>query len=115
MALFPAHRVAFAHVVFIGGFSLMVFSFGLLIVLTHAARADALKGPMTPLKVVGALLAAALSFRTAAEFLTGREKPLLLGASAAWVAAASLWLVYILWKTAGPRSFPPPSPPKGTR
>lgn len=104
MALFPGHRIAFAHVVFIGGFSLMIFSFGLLIVLTHTARADALKGPLIPLKAAGALVLTALVLRLYADFYPARQMVFLLGSSASWVAAAVLWLGDALWKAAGPRS-----------
>jgi hypothetical protein len=101
MALAPEHRVAFEHVVFIGGFSLMIFSFGLLVVLTHTAQAAALKGPMTALKAAAGLVGAALVFRVGAEFFPTGQMPLLFAASVSWVAAASVWGGYVLAKTAG--------------
>jgi uncharacterized protein involved in response to NO len=110
MAFFPGYKAAFAHVVFIGGFSLMILSFGLLVVLTHMARAAALSGPMTGLKAAGGLVAASLLLRVAADFFPGRKMLLLGSASSCWVLAVLVWLAYVLSETAGRRA--PHSPHK---
>lgn len=93
-ALFPARAVAFMHVTFIGGFSLMIFSFGLLVVLSHSGRAVLLNGPLWPLRIAGPLILGALALRVAADLVPAREIALLHSASGLWVLAAVIWGIY---------------------
>ncbi len=90
----PQYRVAALHIVFIGGFSLMIFSFGLLVVLSHTGKAALLNGKLWALKSVGALALTALGFRLAADFIPERYMIFLHNASGFWVVAALVWLVY---------------------
>lgn len=96
-ALFPGYRIAALHVVFIGGFSLMIFSFGSVIVLTHGARADELKGRMMFLRIAGGLVGTGLLLRLAADFDADHYMALLHSAGGFWVAGSVVWLVH-LWK-----------------
>jgi uncharacterized protein involved in response to NO len=99
--LLPNYRVAALHVVFIGGFSLMIFSFGLLIVLSHSGRAKLLNGKLWTLKTVGGLALLALGFRIAADFIPERYMTFLHYASGLWVVAAVVWLIYAIPKMRG--------------
>jgi uncharacterized protein involved in response to NO len=102
-ALGPLYRVAGLHLVFIGGFSLLIFSFGLLVTFSHTGRAALLNGRLLPLKAVGFLTLAAAGTRFAADFLPFRHKSLLHSASGFWVVAAVTWLLYALFARAPAR------------
>ncbi|MFN0118811.1 MAG: NnrS family protein, partial [Elusimicrobiota bacterium] len=82
--LLPQYRVAALHVVFIGGFSLMIFSFGMLVVLSHSQKAALLNGKLWALKSVGAMALIALAFRLAADFFPQKYMLFLHSASGFW-------------------------------
>jgi uncharacterized protein involved in response to NO len=90
--LFPDQRVAGWHLVFIGGFSLMIFSFGMLVVLSHTEQALLLNGRMTLLKIVGTLVLLAAGLRILADFIPSRVMELLHSAASLWTLASALWL-----------------------
>jgi uncharacterized protein involved in response to NO len=99
--LWPDYRLAGLHLMFIGGFSLMIFSFGLMVILSHGAEAQLLMGPLLPLKIVGTAVLLAAAFRYAADVDGWRYKTWIHAASGTWVLAALLWLGYIfpkLWR-----------------
>ncbi len=100
--LFPLYRIAFLHVIFIGGFSLMIFSFGMLVVLSHSGKAVLLNGKLWPLKTIGVMTGMALAFRLAADIWPGRYMLFLHMASGFWVIAASTWVIYTLSKVLSP-------------
>lgn len=91
-ALLPAHRVAALHLVFVGGYSLMTFAVGTMVVLSHAGRAKSLRTPSWALRVTGTGVLAALALRLAATALPERYFLLLGAASALWLLAAVTWL-----------------------
>ena len=97
----PQYRVASLHVVFIGGFSLMIFSFGLLVVLSHSRRAALLNGKLWALKSIGGMVLIALGFRVAADFFPAKYMAFLHNASGFWVLAALVWLFYAVPKMRG--------------
>ncbi len=96
-ALWPAYRVAALHVTFVGGFSLMIFSFGLLVTFSHTGRAALLNGPLRPLKAAGFLTLGAAALRASADLFPAHIKALLHNAAGLWVLAALVWLGYALW------------------
>jgi uncharacterized protein involved in response to NO len=110
-ALFPIYRVAALHVTFIGGFSLMIFSFGSLVVLSHSARAADIAGPMRPLWWVGGAVLVAMVFRVSADLTSNRYMGLIHAASGTWVLAALGWLSYSLCRMRGnpAHSMEPPA------
>lgn len=95
-AALPAYRIAALHVVFIGGFSLMIFSFGQLIVLSHSQQAALLNGRLIPLKIVGSTVLLAMALRVSADFFSGTYMILIHLASGFWVLVAAFWLIN-LW------------------
>lgn len=98
VALWPDWRLAGLHILFIGGFSLMIFSFGLLVVLSHGAQADLLNTRLIPLKMVGISVLAAMGMRVMADFDAWHNRLWLHMASGTWVLAATLWLIYVFPK-----------------
>lgn len=91
-ALLPAHRVAMLHLVFLGGYSLMTFAVGTMVILSHAGRAKRLRTPSWALRVTGLGVLAALGLRLAAAALPERYFLLLGAASVLWLLAAVTWL-----------------------
>jgi uncharacterized protein involved in response to NO len=97
----PIYKVAALHIVFIGGYSLMIFSFGMLVVLSHSGRAALLNGKLWTLKTVGVLALLALGFRLSADFIPNHNMVLLHYASGFWVVSALAWLLYAFPKMRG--------------
>jgi uncharacterized protein involved in response to NO len=91
-ALAPAYRVAALHLVFLGGYSLMTFAVGTMVVLSHAGRAKSLRSPSWTLRVTGGGVLAALALRLAAAALPEHYFALLGAAATVWLVAAVTWL-----------------------
>lgn len=106
-ALWPAYRIAMLHAVFIGGLSLMTFSVGTMVILSHAGEGTALRRPMGILRVVAAGVGIAVVARIRADTQPETYFSWLAVASGAWLAAAIAWLV-VMW----PRCLR--VPPSGT-
>jgi uncharacterized protein involved in response to NO len=87
----PQYRIAALHIIFLGGFSLMIFSFGLLIVLSHSAKAALLNTRLISMRVVGGFVLTAMIFRFIAEMISSQYVVLIHIASGLWVLAALLW------------------------
>ena len=97
-ALVPAYRIAALHLVFIGGFSLMIFSFGQLVVLSHSGQAALLNGRLIPMKIVGAAVLLAMILRVSADLFGNAYMPLIHMSSGIWVLAAAFWLINLFPK-----------------
>lgn len=95
-ALLIRHRVAMLHVLFLGGFSLMAFAVGTMVVLSHAGEGERLRRPLWVLRAVGWGLGCAIAARLAAELSPARFFPLLGAAAACWSVAGISWLVFSL-------------------
>ena len=101
----PDYRIAGLHLLFIGGFSLMIYSFGLLVVLSHGADAALLQGRLIPLWSVGAAVMIAAILRFVADVDAWHYKMWIHAASGTWVLAAAFWLIYVfpkLWRAPQP-------------
>lgn len=97
-ALFPDLRIALLHLVFIGGFSLMIFSFGLLIVLSHTSQAILINKRNWALVSVGGCVLIAAVVRLCADLHPTLYRPLLHSAAGFWVLGALVWGVSVLRK-----------------
>ncbi len=108
---FPKFHVMLLHLVFLGGFSLMIFCVSTMVVLNHAGRGELLERPSWIFPLIGAGIAVSLGLRLAATFFGGRYFVLLGVSSGAWLAAAFGWLAfswpYLCRVPAGPK---PPEP-----
>lgn len=107
--LLPVYRVAALHVIFIGGFSLMIFSFGMIVVLSHSGKAALINTRLIPLRIVGVFALLALGTRFAADFFPFQYKSFIHTASGFWVLAATVWLGYAI-----PKLWPKAEPPHQT-
>ena len=81
----------------------MIFSFGLLVVLSHGAQASLLNGKLIPLRVVGISVLLAMVMRVIADVDAWHYQMWIHIASSTWVLAAAFWLIYIF-----PKLWTPP-------
>jgi uncharacterized protein involved in response to NO len=95
--LWPIQRTAGLHLVFLGGFSLIVFTVATRVVLGHSGNAALFETRLPILQVVTVLLLAGCVLRVAGDFLPARPQ-WLSGASYLWMIAAGAWGFRILPK-----------------
>lgn len=96
MVFFPALRAAMLHIILIGGYSLMTFAVGTMVIFSHAGLSNVLRKNSWQLTFIAAALAIALILRIAALFYPAYFFKILGIASAFWLASAVCWLFYIL-------------------
>lgn len=93
-AAWPRWRVPWLHLMFLGGFSLMTFAVGTMVVLSHVGQPQRLRGASPVLRVVAAALAAAMAARVAAEMQPDRFFAWLGLAAACWLIGGLTWLAF---------------------
>lgn len=96
VAIWPRHRIAMLHLVLIGGFSLMTFAVGTMVVLNHAGATEALHRPLWVLQVVVVGVMGATAARVVADMWPTHYFVLLAAAAIFWLAAGISWFVFIL-------------------
>lgn len=92
----PRHRVGILHLAFLGGLSLMTFSVGTMVVLSHADQAALLRRPLWVFHPVQWGVLGAVAARLAAEIQPAFYFQWLAVASVSWLAAALSWLTFAL-------------------
>jgi len=97
VALAGRYYVAALHLIFIGGFSLMVFMVGARVTLSHGGYM-ALEPHNRPIRWVGTGVITALSLRVVAAATPEHYFQVLAAGAAVWMATCFLWLVYHLPK-----------------
>jgi uncharacterized protein involved in response to NO len=98
LTAFPRYRVAFLHVLFVGGFGLMVFSVGAHVIFAHGDFPDLVRGRPWPVRTFGLLFLFAMLTRVSADFLPESYWAHIGGAAAAWLTALAVWMVYLVPK-----------------
>ena len=96
VAIWPRYRIALLHLVLIGGFSLMTFAVGTMVVLSHAGLAQRLRQPLWILHVVGIGVLGAAIARVLADLWPIVYFPLLAMASSLWLIGGIVWIVFAL-------------------
>ena len=96
VACWPSHRVAMLHLVLIGGFSLMIFAVGTMVVLSHAGQASLLRQSLWILRVVAGGMLGAATARMLADWWPARYFALLGTAAVCWLIAGISWLLFAL-------------------
>jgi len=96
LVLFPPLSTLLLHLVFIGGFSLMTFAVGTMVVLSHAGEVERLRKPLWILRIVNIGIALSLGFRFLADFHSEYFFRYLALSASAWLIAAISWLLFIL-------------------
>ena len=108
VSIWPRYRVGLLHLTLMGGFSLMVFAVGTMVVLSHAGEADALRKPLWVLKVAAIGVIGATAMRILADLWPSGYFPSLAIAALLWLTAAISWLLFIgprMLRTAPPHTF----------
>ena len=93
--LFPDHRVAMLHFVFLGGYSLMTFTVATMVIASHAGRREKLMRSSKILSFLALSIGFAALLRVISSFFPDRYF-LLLGLSAlCWLIGAFFWLLHL--------------------
>ncbi len=92
----PGERLAWRHLLLIGGFQGAVISVGTWVIFAHAGKRARLTEKWIVLRVIVLGLIIAMISRIAAEFLSGIYHSHLLYASLFWLAATLAWLWILL-------------------
>ena len=95
-ALFPRHRAAALHVVFVGGFSQIALAVATHVALSHGGRAERLSASPAPMRLMAVLLAAAFGARIAAGLDLRHVATWLSWAGLAFAGAVGAWAVGVL-------------------
>jgi uncharacterized protein involved in response to NO len=95
-ALFPRHRGAALHVVFVGGFSQLALAVATHVALSHGGRPERLSASPGALRAMAVLLAAAFVARIAAGVDLGHVAGWLSAAGAAFTGAVVCWAVVVV-------------------
>ncbi len=96
VVIFPRYRIEMLHIIFIGGFSLMTFAVGTMVVMSHSGQAMRLRKRMKILWVIALGVLGALVFRILAVSYP-RSYFFFLGiGSLFWLMAALSWFAFML-------------------
>ncbi len=90
LALDPFRPLAGEHILFLGGFTVLVFTVGTRVIYGHSGQSHLFAGRLPFLIVVHVLIFLALLTRIAAEFGSARAEHLIV-AAVLWLAAAAVW------------------------
>jgi len=96
MAILPAHVFSFLHVVFITGFSLMVFVVASRVVLGHSGQSDKFRMWSKPVTWMVGLITLAMLTRVSADWMPATRMGHYAYAALAWIAGVAIWSVAIL-------------------
>ncbi len=92
------YRIGMLHIVFIGGYALMTFTIGTMVVLSHGGEGPKLQRPIFILKLVGLGMLAALAIRIAANFTAEHYFAWLGAVAAMWLVVGAGWLCFAVPK-----------------
>ena len=105
VAFAPRYRADFLHVLFVGGFSLLILGVGTRVTLSHGGHNLARERRSWPLRVGLTLGLIAMLARVGAPFATASYFEHLALAAVLWMAGMICWGGYIVWVLKG--SLPP--------
>lgn len=99
-AFAPQPSVAWAHLLFIGGFGMLTFAVATRVILGHGGAAHLFQGRIRSLRAFAILAVLAMATRVSADFLPSIRLSHLAYAAIAWIAGVAIWAVAILPRTA---------------
>jgi uncharacterized protein involved in response to NO len=91
VAAAPRYRADFLHLIFIGGFTLLIFAVGTRVVLSHGGYGDAAERKSWPLRIGLALGLLAMLARLGAPFAPDSFFEHLALAGICWIGAVAVW------------------------
>ncbi len=97
-ALLPNYRIGALHVVFITGFSFMVFTVAIRVIFGHSGNAVLFQKRMPFLIISGLLLVIAMLSRATADFAPRARVIHLVAAAICWLLASLIWMAKVLPK-----------------
>ena len=92
----PAYRVEFLHIVFIGGFTLLILSVGMRVTLSHGGHSIAAEKRSWPLRIGITAVIIAMMARAGATFAPNSFFEHLAIAALLWIAALAVWGYYLI-------------------
>lgn len=104
VASFPGLHVAMLHVVFVGGFSLLVLAVGTRVVVAHRGYPRTVETRSRILWSAGILVLIAALTRAAAPLTGPGFMDHLAFAGVLWIAGFGIWGAVLVWRIATPRS-----------
>ncbi len=96
MAVWPDHTLSFLHVLFITGFSLLIFVVASRVVLGHSGQSEKFRAKIWPVLALTSLVVLAMLTRVSADWLPDIRMSHYAYASLAWTAGAAVWAALIL-------------------
>lgn len=94
--IFPAHRVAMLHFIFIGGYSMMIFAVATMVITSHAGRPEQLRRPSKALYFAAIAVAGSVLLRVISAFFSSWYFQLLGVSSLLWLAGGAGWLMRMI-------------------
>lgn len=101
-AFAPPPPIAWAHVLFIGGFALLTVAVATRVILGHSGGGHRFSKPIRPLQVFAGMAILAMATRVSADFLPKIRLSHLAYAGVAWIVGLIVWSIAILPGTTKP-------------
>ncbi len=96
MATFPNHALTFLHVVFITGFSLLIFVVASRVIYGHSGQSEKFQVSLWPIILLSTTLPLAMFTRVSADWLPDLRFNHYAYAALVWILGVSLWAITIL-------------------
>lgn len=96
MAIWPDRMLSFLHVLFISGFSLLVFVVASRVVLGHSGQSAKFRSLLWPVLALTLLVALAMLTRVSADWLPAIRLSHYAYAALAWAGGVIVWAVFLL-------------------
>ncbi len=96
VALAPRYRIDFLHVMFIGGFTLLILAVGTRVTLSHGGHSLALERGSWPLRIGITTVLIAMVARAGAPFSSATYFEHLAWAALSWIAGILFWGFYLM-------------------
>src|SRR5262249_35039700 len=97
-AILPSYRVANLHLVFVGGFSIILFTVSTRVVIGHSGETQLFQRRLPFLIVALTLLVLAMLSRVSADFMAPERNSHLVYAALTWILAAAVWGIALVPK-----------------
>lgn len=96
MTVWPTHRLALLHVLFITGFSLLIFIVSTRVILGHSGQSSRFQTRIWPVLFLTALFALAMFTRVSADWIPAASLHHYAYAALTWAAGVVAWAIFIL-------------------
>lgn len=96
MALWPVHALTFLHVVFITGFSLLIFVVASRVLFGHSGQTEKFQATLWPILILSVILPLAMLTRVSADWMPELRFDHYAYAAIAWAIGVGLWALSIL-------------------